>query len=64
MSAAVLTMSLDEELVALVAGESDDCPACGEAVVREDDGGIECPACGSRLGNGPEVAVQLRLQAG
>ena len=63
MSAAVLTKSLDEELVALVAGESDDCPACGEAVVRED-GGIECPACGSRLGNGPDGAVQLRLQAG
>ena len=63
MSAAVLTMSLDEELVALVAGESDDCPACGEAVVREDRG-IECPACGSRLENGPDVAVQVRLQAG
>ncbi len=63
MSAAVLTTSLDEALGALVAGESDDCPACGEAVVRED-GEIECPACGSRLGNGPRVAVQLRLQAG
>jgi DNA-directed RNA polymerase subunit RPC12/RpoP len=63
MSAAVLTKSLDEELVALVAGESDDCPACGEAVVREGRA-IECPACGSRLGNRPDVAVQLRLQAG
>jgi uncharacterized Zn finger protein (UPF0148 family) len=63
MSAAVLTKTLDEELVALVAGESDDCPACGEAVVREA-GTIECPTCGSRLGSGPDVAVQLRLQAG
>ncbi len=63
MSAAVLTKSLDEELVALIAGESDDCPACGEGIVREGRA-IECPTCGSRLGNGPDMAVQLRLQAG
>ena len=63
MSAAVLTRTLDVELVALIAGESDDCPVCGETVVREE-GAIECPACGSRLGNGRDSQVQLRLQAG
>ncbi len=63
MSAAVLTKSLDEELVALVAGTTDDCPVCGEAVRRED-GSIECSACGSRLEDGRDLQVQLRLQAG
>jgi uncharacterized Zn finger protein (UPF0148 family) len=63
MSAAVLTKSLDEELVALVAGETDDCPVCGGAVVRED-GSVGCSACGSRLEDGGALQVQLRSQAG
>jgi uncharacterized Zn finger protein (UPF0148 family) len=63
MNPAVLTMTLDEELATLVAGETDDCPVCGEAVVH-DDGSFECSACGSRLENGQDLQVQLRLQAG
>jgi hypothetical protein len=63
MSAAVLTKTLDEELVALVAGETGDCPVCGEAIARED-GSVECSACGSRLEDGRDLQVQLRLQAG
>lgn len=63
MTAAVLTRTLDEELQALVAGESDECPACGEAVVRRSDG-VECRVCGSRLGGGEGSQLQLTLQAG
>ena len=63
MSAAVLTKSLDEELVALVAGEIDECPVCRQTVTRED-GSLECSACGSRLEDGRDLQVQLRLQAG
>jgi uncharacterized protein (DUF983 family) len=63
MSSAVLTKTLDEELSALAAGEADDCPVCGETVLY-DDGSFECSACGSRLENGQDLQVQLRLQAG
>jgi uncharacterized Zn finger protein (UPF0148 family) len=63
MSAAVLTKSLDEELAALIAGEAEECLVCGEPVAREN-GFVECPACGSRLENGRNLQVQLRLQAG
>jgi uncharacterized Zn finger protein (UPF0148 family) len=63
MSPALLTKTLDDELVALLAGESDECLACGEAVARED-GLVECPACGSRLEDSRDLTVQLRLQAG
>jgi uncharacterized Zn finger protein (UPF0148 family) len=63
MSAAVLTKTLDEDLVALVAGETDECPACGEAIARED-GSLECSGCGSRIEDRSDLQVQLRLQAG
>ena len=63
MSPALLTKTLDDELVVLLAGESDECLACGEAVKRED-GLVECAGCGSRLEDSPDLALQLRLQAG
>ena len=63
MSPAVLTRTLDEELQALVAGESDECPACGDAVARRGDA-VVCAACGSRLEGGAESQLQLSLQAG
>ena len=63
MSPAVLTRPLDEELAALIAGETDECPVCGEAVAR-DGTALECSVCGSRLENAPDLQVQLRLQAG
>ena len=48
MTAAVLTRTLDEELEALLAGESGECLVCGEPVEAEDEH-VDCPACGSRL---------------
>ena len=63
MTVAVLTKTLDDELVALAAGETGECAVCGEGVARE--GGLfECPGCGSRIQDGPDLQVQLRLQAG
>ena len=48
MSVAVLTRTLDEELQALLFGEDDACPVCGEqADVRK--GRVECSSCGSVL---------------
>jgi uncharacterized Zn finger protein (UPF0148 family) len=63
MSAAVLTKTVDTELVALAAGEDDECLVCGEPLAREE-GVLACSVCGSRLRNGPDLQVQLRLQAG
>ena len=63
MTVAVLTKTLDDELVALAAGETDECPACGELVVRHERF-LECSICGSRLQDRPNLQVQLRLQAG
>jgi hypothetical protein len=63
MTTAVLTKSLDEELASLVSGEADECLVCGEPVAR-DEGFVECSGCGSRLENGRDLQVQLRLQAG
>ena len=63
MSAAVLTRTLDEELQALVAGESDECPACGDVVSRRGET-VTCAGCGSRLEGRGESQLQLSLQAG
>ncbi len=63
MSQLVLTKTLDDELVALLAGEADECPACGEALAREG-AVLACASCGSRLGNAPDLRVQFVSQAG
>ena len=63
MTVAVLTKTLDDELVALAAGETDECPACGDLVIREERV-LECSGCGSRLEEKRDLQVQLRLQAG
>ena len=49
MTSAVLTRTLDEELEALLAGESCECLACGEPV-EVVSGRVECAGCGSVLG--------------
>jgi hypothetical protein len=63
MTVAVLTKTLDDELVALAAGETDECPACVDLVMR-DEGVLECSGCGTRLEESRDLQVQLRLQAG
>jgi hypothetical protein len=42
----MLTRTLDEELLALLRGEDDSCPVCGERV-EGPAGRVECSACGS-----------------
>ena len=57
MTVAVLTRTLDEELEALLAGETGECLVCGEDVDVEGKR-AECPCCGSVLellpGAGPD----------
>ena len=61
MSVAVLTRTLDEELEALLAGETGECLVCGEHVEVED-GRVECEACGSVLERRPGlIEGQLAL---
>jgi DNA-directed RNA polymerase subunit RPC12/RpoP len=48
MTAALLTRTLDDDVVALLAGESSECLVCGEPVESEGER-IECAACGSVL---------------
>jgi Zn finger protein HypA/HybF involved in hydrogenase expression len=48
MTVAVLTRTLDEELAAIVRGETVECLVCGEQVEAER-GRVECPECGSVL---------------
>jgi hypothetical protein len=48
MTVAVLTRTLDEELAAIVRGETVECLVCGEQVEVES-GRVECPECGSVL---------------
>ena len=48
MTTAVLTSTLDEELLALLRGDRAECLVCGEPVEAEDEH-VDCPACGSRL---------------
>ena len=48
MTAAVLTRTLDEELAAIVQGETVECLVCGEQVEIEG-GRVECTECGSAL---------------
>lgn len=52
MTAAVLTRTLDQELEALLAGETGECLVCGEPVELEG-GRVECGACGSLLEPAP-----------
>ncbi len=52
MTTAVLTRTLDEELEALLAGETGECLVCGEPVELEG-GRVECGACGSVLEPAP-----------
>ena len=54
MTVAVLTRTLDEELLALLRGESAECLVCGERVEAEA-GRVECEACGSVLERRPGV---------
>jgi hypothetical protein len=57
----LLTRTLDDELHALIRGEDDACPACGEHVDRRPDR-VECLACGSLLEEGvrpPETQLEL-----
>ncbi|MDQ3891006.1 MAG: hypothetical protein M3312_10730 [Actinomycetota bacterium] len=66
MDVVPLTRTLDQELLALGRGASLECLACGEFVMRTDDG-LVCGECGSRLTRTVEIAeVQLELgsQAG
>ena len=50
----MLTRTLDEDLLALLRGEDDACPVCGErAELRAAR--LECTACGSVLRNGEVV---------
>ncbi len=61
MTPAVLTRTLDDELEALLAGETGECLVCGERVEAED-GRVECGACGSMLERPPpEIEGQLAL---
>jgi hypothetical protein len=48
VTVAALTMTLDEELAAIVRGELRTCLVCGEQVEVEDER-AECPSCGSVL---------------
>jgi len=48
MTLAVLTRILDEEFLALLRGEADECLVCGEPVEAEGER-VECPACGTVL---------------
>jgi hypothetical protein len=48
MTVAVLSRTLDEELAAIVRGETVECLVCGEHVEAEG-GRVECPECGSAL---------------
>jgi hypothetical protein len=48
MTVAVLSRTLDEELAAIVRGETVECLVCGEQVEAEGDR-VECPECGSSL---------------
>jgi hypothetical protein len=50
MTMAVLTRTLDEELLALLRGEVTECLVCGDEIELVDGNGrdrVECPACGS-----------------
>lgn len=53
MTVAVLTRTLDEELAAIVRGETVECLVCGELVEVERDR-AECAACGAVLERRPE----------
>ncbi len=61
-----LAWTLDCELLALVRGESAECPVCGGQVVRLDEGSLSCPQCGASLRSLPESqsTLQLPMQAG
>jgi hypothetical protein len=48
MTLAMLTRTLDEELAAIVRGETVECLVCGEQVEIEC-GRVECGECGSVL---------------
>jgi hypothetical protein len=67
MTVAAPTRSLDEELVALLRGEAEECLVCGEPVEADwERGSVECPACGSVLEPAPREVIpgQLRLLDG
>ena len=60
-AAALLTWTLEDELEALLAGEADDCLACGERA-QVENGRIHCPGCGSVVAPGePEHPGQPTL---
>lgn len=48
MTVAVLSRTLDEELAAIVRGETVECLVCGEQAEIEG-GRLECTECGSAL---------------
>jgi hypothetical protein len=61
MTSSVLTRSLDQEVDALLTGESEECLVCGEPVEVER-GRVECAACGSVLQPAPRSSEsQLAL---
>jgi len=49
MTVSVLIPTLDEELAALVRGETDACLVCGGPAVLEPGGAVACETCGLRL---------------
>jgi hypothetical protein len=56
MTVALLTTTLDEALLALLHGETDECLVCGESVEGEGEH-VECPACGSVLEPAPREVI-------
>lgn len=63
MGVVALNRTLDQELLALSRGASLECLACGEFVLRTDQG-IACPECGSSLHGRAAETVQLGIEAG
>jgi hypothetical protein len=56
MTVALVTTTLDEALLALLHGETDECLVCGEPVEGEGER-VECPACGSVLEPAPREVI-------
>jgi hypothetical protein len=65
MTMAVLTRTLDEELLALLRGEVAECLVCGEEIELLDESGrdrVECPACGSVIERPPPEVIPGQLE--
>jgi hypothetical protein len=60
MTSSVLTRTLDEELEALLAGETRECLVCGEPV-EVGGGRVSCVACGSVLHARPPDVIEGQL---